>query len=298
MSVHDVVGANETEIDGIDGDVDHGLTRDGIVQLRRRWRARTDGTEPLAAMLLLHGIGEHSGRYAKVASRLAAAGIDVVAIDNRGFGGSGGRRAYVRSFDEFVDDAADQLAELRALGAPTVLFGHSMGGLIALLVVLEHRQPSPDLLVLSAPALGAQIPSALRRVAPVVAKLAPTLPVPSPINTALLSSDPTVGSAFRADKRNVHVVTPALGSELLRAAEWANAHVDELDVPTLVLHGSDDHIVPLEATACLEELPCVERRVLDGLRHEPHHEPSYRSWVQDVVAWVRRSLHGTTGHPM
>jgi len=282
---------------GCEGEVDYGLTRDGVVQLRRRWRATTGDGPPLAAMLLLHGISEHSGRYGPEASQLAAAGIEVVAIDHRGFGGSGGRRAYVRSFDEYVTDAVDQLAEVRRLGLPTVLFGHSMGGLIALLVVLQRREPRPDLLVLSAPALAAGVPRILRPVASLAAWLAPTVPVPVPIDPATLSHDPEVVAAFRRDAMVVRTVTPMLGRELFAAIDWANAHLDRLDVPTLVLHGDDDRLVPTVCTEPLGSVRCVERRLLGGLRHEPHHEPSYRTWAQDVAAWIRRSLAAPPDHP-
>ena len=262
--------------------VDYGLTRDGVVQLRRRWVAPS----PRAAMVLLHGIGEHSGRYDHVGRGFAAAGIDVVAIDHRGFGGSGGRRGHIRSFRTFVDDAADHLVEVRALGLPTVLFGHSMGGLIALLTVLEHRRPGPDLLVLSGPALAAGIPAPLRLVTPLAVRLAPGLPVPSPIGMHLLATDPAVGAAYLSDPANVRTASPTLGAELLRSIRWVNAHLDELDVPTLVLHGGDDWLVPTASSAPLAARPGVERRVLPGLRHEVFNEPGNAELVADTARWV------------
>jgi acylglycerol lipase len=266
--------------------VDHGLTRAGVVQLRRHWQA----PHAQVAMLLVHGIGEHTGRYGAVAAGFNAAGIDVVAIDLVGFGGSGGRRAHVRAFDQYVDDVADQLAEVRRLGLPTVLFGHSMGGLIALLAVLQHRRPPPDLLVLSGPALAAGIPAPLRLAAPVIARLAPTIAVPSPIAGAELATDPAVATAYFADPDNVRVTTPALGAELLRAGRWAATHLDELDVRTLVVHGGDDHIVPTRSSEPLARLPGVERRVYDGFRHELHNEPIGAAVVAEVAEWIHAAL--------
>jgi alpha-beta hydrolase superfamily lysophospholipase len=241
-------------------------------------------------MLLVHGIGEHSGRYDHIGRRFAKAGIDVVAIDLPGFGGSGGRRAYIRAFDDYVDDVTDQLAEVRRLGLPTVLYGHSMGGLVSLLVVLQHRCPQPDLLVLSGPALRAGIPRVLELVTPIAARLAPILPVPSPIKGDVLATDPAVAEAYFADVANVFVTTPALGAELLRASRWARAHLSDLDVPTLVLHGGIDRLVP---TACSEELgalPGVERRVLEGLCHEIHNEPGNEQLVDEIVTWIDAHL--------
>jgi acylglycerol lipase len=271
--------------------VDHGLTRAGVVQLRRYWPA----DDARAALLLVHGIGEHSGRYGRVAEGFNAAGIDVVAIDLTGFGGSGGRRAYISDFDQFVDDVADQLAEVRALGLPTVLYGHSMGGLVALLTVLEHRAPRPDLLLLSGPALETGIPGLLRVATPLVARVAARLPVPSPIAGDVLATDPEVAVAYFADPANVTVTTPALGAALLGAIRWANAHLDELDVPTLVVHGGDDRLVPTRSSEALARLPGVERRVYDGLRHEVHNEPSGPALVSEIADWIHRSLAKPSG---
>jgi alpha-beta hydrolase superfamily lysophospholipase len=268
--------------------VDHGRTRAGVMQLRRHWPV-PDAT---VAMLLVHGIGEHSGRYARVAAGFNAAGIDVVAIDLVGFGGSGGRRGHVDSFDQHVEDVADQLAQVRTMGLPTVLFGHSMGGLIALLTVLQHREPRPDLLVLSGPALAAGIPALLRKVTPAVARVAPRLPVRSPVARGWLSTDPAVGAAYAADPANVHVTTPALGAALLQAIGWANAHIDQLDVPTLVVHGGDDRLVPTTSSAVLEQRPGVERRVYEGHRHEVHNEPDGDEIVAEVAAWIHARLGG------
>jgi acylglycerol lipase len=267
---------------------DFGLTRDGLVQLRRRWRADA----PWAAMLLLHGISEHSGRYEHVGAHLAAAGIDVIAIDQRGFGLSGGRRSYVASFGEFLDDVEDQLAQVRTLGLPLVLLGHSMGGLIALGYVLEGRPP-PDALALSGPALGANVPAVLRAVAPVLARVAPRLRVPTPIDGAQLASDPRVGEAYFADSLVVRTSTPALGQAMFSQIDWTNEHLTDLGglaLPTLVQHGADDSLVPAASTVPLGAIPGVRRIEYAGLRHEIFNEPSGPAVLDDLVAWLHAVL--------
>lgn len=265
--------------------VDFGLTRDGLVQLRRHWRAGS----PRAVVLLIHGISEHSGRYEHVGRFLAQHGYDVVAIDLRGFGQSGGRRAYVDSFDDYLGDVEDQVRELRALQLPIVLLGHSMGGLIALSYALSAR-PAPQLLVLSAPALGAHIPALRRVAAPVLAQVAPRLHVPSHITGDMLSADPTVGEAYDNDPLVVRTNTPALGAALISQIRWANAHLDELSVPTLVVHGADDQLVPARSTRDLAERPCVTRRNYPALRHELFNEPSHDAILRDVVEWLDAKL--------
>ncbi|MEO5838603.1 MAG: lysophospholipase [Acidimicrobiales bacterium] len=265
--------------------VDFGLTRDGLVQLRRHWPA----TNARASVLLIHGISEHSGRYEHVGHFLADRGFDVVAIDMRGFGQSGGRRAYVGSFDEYLDDVEDQMAEVRALGVPVVLLGHSMGGLIALSYALSAR-PDPDLLALSAPALGASIPAHLRALAPVLARLAPRLNVPSPIKGEMLATDPAVGEAYRADPLVERTVTPLLGHALLRQVQWASENLSRLSIPTLVLHGADDQLVPARSTRPLADLALVTRRTYPALRHEIFNEPMRFAILQDLTDWLTTQL--------
>jgi alpha-beta hydrolase superfamily lysophospholipase len=270
--------------DGLAG-VDFGLTRDGLVQLRRHWAVES----PRAAVLVIHGIAEHSGRYEHVGRFLADRGFDVVAIDQRGFGQSGGRRAYVKSFEDFFDDVEDQMAQVRTLGVPVVMLGHSMGGLIALSYTLTSR-PAPDLLALSAPALGANIPGPLRALTPLLARLAPRLQVPSPVNGDVLSTDPAVGAAYMADPLVVRLATPALGHALMRQMQWANANLSNLAVPTFVMHGADDQLVPARSTRVLGELDVVTRRTYPALRHEVFNEPVYRTILQELVDWMTEQL--------
>jgi alpha-beta hydrolase superfamily lysophospholipase len=269
-----------------DAVVDCGITRDGLVQQRRRWAA----TDAHAAALVVPGISEHSGRYDHVGRALSAAGIDVIAIDARGFGASGGPRAAVQRFGEYLDDVQDQLHQIAALGLPVALFGHSMGGLVALSYALEHRSPRPDVLVLSAPALGAEIPAVLRALVPVMARLAPRVLVPSPISGDMLSTDPTVGAAYRADPLIVTGTTASLGRALLGQMRWVNRHLAPPGMPTLVLHGGDDPLVPPAFTAPLAALAGVERRVLPGLRHEVCNEPSHPATLASIAAWIDAHL--------
>ena len=265
--------------------VDFGLTRDGHVQLRRHWPA----TDARATVLLIHGISEHSGRYEHVGRFLAERGFEVVAIDLRGFGQSGGRRACVDSFEDYFDDVEDQLAEVRALGVPVVLLGHSMGGLIALSYALTSR-PGPDLLALSAPALGANIPAPLRALTPMLARVAPRLPVPSPITGEMLSTDAAVGEDYLADPLVVRVATPGLGRALLRQMKWTNENLARLAIPTYVMHGADDQLVPARSTRPLADLAPVTRRTYPALRHELFNEPAQLTILQELADWLTEHL--------
>jgi acylglycerol lipase len=258
------------------------LTRDGLRLAGVHWESPT---APIARVLLVHGIAEHGGRYARTATVLAEAGIEVLAFDLRGFGASGGRRAYVRRWDDYLDDVEACLGALPA-DLPSVLMGHSMGGLIALVYATSGR-PQPDLLVLSSPALDTTLPPPVRLAAPLLARVVPTLRVPNALKGEQLSRDPDVSRAYFADPLVVTNSTVRLGAELLAAIGRARDGVQRLHVPTLVIHGGDDTIVPVAASRPLGGLPNVDRRELAGLRHETLNEPEGPEIAAQIAAWIR-----------
>ena len=265
--------------------VDVGITRDGYTQLRRRWVA----TEPRAVILLVHGMGEHSGRYEHIGEVLAAAGFHTIAFDLRGHGETGGRRGYVEDFSDFLDDVEDHLAELRPAGLPVVLLGHSMGGLIAARYAVGER-PQPDLLVLSAPALEGPMRPPPRRVAAALSSAAPTVRLPPLFGAEALSRDVGVQTAYLEDPLVQRGTTLRLAAELLGAMEEVIGNLDRLRVPTLVVHGGDDRLVPRTGSEPLGDLGVAERRVYEGLRHEVFNEPEWHLVVGDVIAWIDSQL--------
>lgn len=286
--------SDSSERNGARGEEAPWRTRDGLVLHTRHWRALG---EPWANVLLLHGIGEHLGRYERTADLLAEAGLDAYGFDLRGHGRSAGRRAYVRRWDDFLDDVQEALSAFRTTAAvegsperlPAVLFGHSMGALIALTYACSER-PAPDALVLSAPPLEARIPAGLRLVAPILSAVMPTHVVENPIDGSQLSADPGVGRAYAGDPLVQSRTTARLGAEMLRAMRRARRDLVRLQVPTLVIHGGDDTLVPTAASEPLARLSCVERRVLPGLRHETLNEPEGPEIVAGIIAWLRAHL--------
>jgi acylglycerol lipase len=258
-------------------------TRDGLALQTRHWEAAGN---PWVMLLLVHGIAEHSGRYERTGSSLAAAGIDTHAFDLRGFGASAGRRAYVGSWDEYLDDVEVRLDALRN-GLPLVLMGHSMGSLIALGYAASGR-PAPDLLVLSSPPLRATVPAVIRGIAPLLSRIAPTRLMGNGLRPEQLSRDPAVGRAYFADPLVFPRSTARLGAEMFAAMRRAQRDAGRLRVPALVTHGADDTIVPVAASEPFASLPGVERRIYPGLRHETLNEPEGPQVVADIIAWLRR----------
>ena len=272
--------------DGIAGTA---RTRDGLELRTLRWPA--DG-EARAHLLLIHGIAEHAGRHAHVATRFAQAGIETHAFDLRGFGASSGRRAYLDHWSEYHDDVEDQLATIRAVSGRlrVVLYGHSMGGLIALGYVLaDGPRPQPDLLVLSAPAIAAKVAQWKRGLADVLGRIAPRMEIPNDLPPGGLSHDPQIEVAYRSDPLNVHRTTTRLGLELFREQARVEARLKRiraLPMATYVFHGSDDPIVPVSSSASLDGRGNVTRRVYPGLRHEMHNEPEAAAVIGETVAWM------------
>jgi alpha-beta hydrolase superfamily lysophospholipase len=261
------------------------VTRSGIGELTRTW---TPETEPWAEVVVVHGLGEHSGRYERVGSIMADAGMRVESFDLIGFGATGGRRGDIESWALYLNQVEDHLAARRESGLPVVLLGHSMGGLIALEYCLSER-PQPDALVISAPAVGGG-QAWQRVVAPVLARVVPKVPVPNAIKGEQLSRDPAVGEAYFTDPLVYTSSTTRLGAELFTAMDRTRANLGNLSLPALVIHGGADTIVPPAGSAILGELPGVERRLHLTLRHESFNEPEGPEVVNEVVDWIRSTL--------
>jgi alpha-beta hydrolase superfamily lysophospholipase len=239
-------------------------------------------------MVLVHGVGEHSGRYERTAGLFAAAGIDVTAFDLRGHGGSAGPRGDIERWSDYLDDVALGIEHARQTTPrqPVVLLGHSMGGLICTDYVLSDR-PKPDLLVLSAPGLADGLPRWQHALAPLAVRIVPRLAFPHAWGPEALSRDPEVGRAARRDPLCPSRATVRLGAFGFAAQERVRAGVGDLAVRTYVFHGADDPLVPVTASAPFEGLATVTRRVYPGLRHESFNEPEGPSVVADVISWLR-----------
>ncbi len=271
--------------------------RDGLPLLLRRWEI---AGEPWATILVVHGLGEHSGRHDATGGRFAGAGIAAVSYDHRGFGASAGRRAYVDHWSQYLDDIADRLAASRRFGLPSAIYAHSLGGLLVADYLLDDR-PLPDVAILSSPALGAGINPALRIAAPVLAAIAPRRSLRNPWDASRISREPYLPAVGIADPLSEPRTTLRLGALLFSAMDRVRRRLAARNgflLPVLVVHGGDDRLVPTASTAFLEAYPSVERRVYPGVRHEPHHDPIDGARIVDEqIGWLRDHLAGPTAGP-
>jgi alpha-beta hydrolase superfamily lysophospholipase len=142
-------------------------------------------------------------------------------------------------------------------------------------------------MILSSPGLASGHPRYLHWLAGVLGRVAPRFAPKLPGDYSVLSRDVAVQRAFADDPLVVFNQTSRFGLEAFKAQRRASAAVARIRVPTLVIHGADDRLVPHSASSRLGELPNVERRVYPGLRHELHNEPEGRQIVGEVISWLR-----------
>ena len=264
----------------------------GAGGVRIYWQSWLPEGEPRAVIVLAHGASEHSGRYEWTASQLVAAGYAVYALDHRGHGKSGGPRALIDRMDNAVADVGTLVdiaaGEQRGAGRP-LLFGHSMGGCIAL-AFATRRQDEIDALILSAPVAALEAASPAQRIAGhVLSVIAPKLGV-FPIDSSTVSRDPAVVVAYDADPLNYHAKLPARTvHELATEVGRFPASLQRLTLPLLVMVGTGDTLVPPAASELVYEKASSEDKTIkryDGLYHEIVHEPERDQVMADLTGWL------------
>jgi acylglycerol lipase len=265
---------------------------DGAGGLRIFWQAWLPDGPPRAVVGMAHGASEHSGRYAWTGEQLAARGYALYALDHRGHGKSEGPRALVDRMDNVVADLGT-LLELAGResgdGAKPFLFGHSMGGCIAL-AFATRRQGEIRGLLLSAPVAVLEAASPAQRIAgQVLSIVAPRLGV-FDIDSSTVSRDPAVVRDYDADPLNCHGKLPARTvHELAQEVGRFPDAIPQLTVPLLVQVGTGDELVPPAASELVYECASSDDKTIkryDGLYHEILNEPERDAVVADTLAWL------------
>ncbi len=261
---------------------------DGLELYYQSWLP--DG-QPRAVVAIVHGHGEHSGRYKNVVDCLVPAGYALYGFDLRGHGRSPGQRSYVNSWTEYRDDVRTylQLVAHQAPNRPLFLYGHSLGGLIVLEYVLRNPEGLSGVIA-SAPAIGelglAPFLFFLSRILSVVY---PRFSIQTGLDTTALSRDPAVVQAYRDDPLVHGVGTARLGTEVVAAKEYVVAHAADLSVPLLLIYGSADRITLPEGCRKFYEgvtIPDKTRIEYPGGYHESHNDIDYKQVMTDVEGWL------------
>lgn len=256
-----------------------------------RWTPPPGSRRRSRGVYVLHGMGEHAARYERLATRLAAEGWTVAAHDHPGHGRSAGRRGVADPPDTLVARAGERLERFAdELGAAPILFGHSLGGVVATELVLARRVPVAAL-ALSAPAIVPRLTRANAIRLAVLSRLAPRLAVELPYDASVLTRDPEEIARAHADELVHGFKSAGLVRWLIDAAHRAIERAPELELPTLVLIAGADRLVDTDRTrAFAARVPAAYRtvHVYDDCHHELLNErPEERERVTtDIVRWL------------
>lgn len=260
------------------------------------WQTWHGDAAPLAVLLLIHGLGEHSDRYAHVVQALVDIGVQVYALDHLGHGRSGGEREVVNSFQDLLQPVARlrAIAEKNHPDLPLFVLGHSMGGLIATHHAIQHPEGMAGL-VLSGPAVlvSPKVSAWTIAIGKLLAIVAPKVGVLG-VSPAHICRDPAVVEAYVNDPLVFKGKTPArLAAELLKSMRALPSLRGRLRMPLLVMQGMKDRLVEPSGAAWLVDGASSKDKTLkeyDSLFHEIFNEPEKATVISDLVAWLRQRV--------
>lgn len=256
---------------------------------------RAPGQRLRGFVLLVHGLGEHAGRYDQLACQLNAWGFDVRSYDQYGHGESGGVRGGLPSHSRLVDDLADLVESARyRLGSatPLILLGHSLGGLVAASFVARGVLPI-DGLVLSSPAFGMRLSAVQKLLLKLAPRLAPNLAVSNGIDPRYLSHDPAVVAAYRQDPRVHDRISGRMGNFIAQESQYVLQRASKWRVPTLLMYAGDDHLVDpagSRAFAAAAPPPLVDSYCFEDLYHEVFNEAASEGVYARLGQWLEANF--------
>ncbi len=270
--------------------------KDGTTFFIQGWEP--DNKEPKALVALVHGLGEHTMRYAHVAKVMTDAGYALVGFDLRGHGKSGGARGHFPSLEAVIQDIKEFFVFLgqRYPNIPHFLYGHSLGGLLSLSYALQYSEDLKGVMV-----TGAALRSSLQEqkvkiaMAKILGSLVPTMTVQSGLDAATISRDPDVVQAYINDKLVHYSTSLGFGKSALSAIDFCFAHAKEFSVPLLIMHGLADKLTYPSGSEDFARLVKegggdVTLKLWDGLYHELHNEPEKAEVFKVMVEWLDKHL--------
>jgi acylglycerol lipase len=246
-----------------------------------------------AVLFIVHGLGEHSGRYMNVVNHFVPLGYAVYGFDNVGHGKSGGGREQVVRFEDLTAPLATYYTMVKSWqpDKPIFILGHSLGGLIECFYLLDHQEDFKGAII-SAPsiAIGEGITSTTIALAKVLSVIAPKAGVMK-LDASMISRDPEVVKVYVNDPLVFHGSTPArMGAEMLKALLRVNAEIEKITLPFIGVQGSKDTLADPKSVKILEEKAKSKdktTKIYEGLYHEVFNEPERLIVLKDVEDWLK-----------
>ena len=256
------------------------------------WKCWLPEGQVKAVILVAHGLGEHINRYTNLVNNVVPLGYAVYGVDHQGHGKSEGIRVFVDRFQTYINDfkTFTDMVRKENAGKKTVLYGHSMGGLIAVCYALQY-QSDLDGLIISAPAIkaGESITPATITLARILSVVAPKLGVQA-LDSNFLSHDKAVVEAYDNDPLVYRgKITARLGSEMFSTMAKVEAQLPSITLPLLILQGSEDKLVNEAGARMLYEKAGSKDKTLkiyEGFYHEVHNEPGNARVFADIEDWL------------
>lgn len=268
---------------------------DGITFFMQGWEPDTN---PKALIALVHGLGEHTGRYAHVGKVMTDAGYALIGFDLRGHGKSGGARGHSPSLNVYMQDIRqffDRMSQ-RYPDIPHFLYGHSLGGLLSLSYAIQYSADLKGVMI-----TGAALRSPLQeqRVKIVAAKLLgtflPAITIQSGLDPTTISRDQKVVDAYVSDKLVHYSTSLGFGKAALSAIDLCFARAREFTIPLLMMHGTGDRLTYPSGSKDFARLVGeagndVTLKLWDGLYHELHNEPEKAEVFTSMTEWLDKHL--------
>jgi alpha-beta hydrolase superfamily lysophospholipase len=246
-----------------------------------------------ATFAVVHGLGEHAGRYERFAKGMAKHGFGTFAIDLSGHGKSPGQRGHVDSWSQWTDEVSTFVTHVSTVaGGEVVPVGHSFGGAALLSTMLAGKVPGIKRFIVSSPALKVKVavPAWKIKLATTASKVLPRLALDNEVDPKLLSRDPAVVEAYRTDPLVHSKISSRLYTEWLAATRDILSRAGEIKVPFLILAGTDDGLIDPEGSKALHErAPSIsELRLLEGRYHEPFNDRDNEEVFTLIANWLAK----------
>ncbi len=271
----------------------HWKSNDDLNLYARGWEP--EEKPPEAVVCLVHGLGEHISRYARVAEALTGGGFALMGADLRGHGRSEGKRGHFPSIELVMQDIDILLEQARKRypKIPLFLFGHSLGGVLVLYYCLK-RNPGLQGIIASASALRTEVENQPVKIflAKLLKPFFPGLSMPSTLNPDDISRNKEVVQAYKNDPLVQHKITLGFGKTMIAVNKWTREHAGEFSLPLLIMHGKADKIAFLSGSAEFAEKAgdkCT-LMVWDDAYHELHNEPEQEEVFETMLSWMRGKI--------